>query len=75
MAFRPIRGLTNPGGYPASEHQARHLHRNAEANGLGAAFTKAGGRVLVDLDRLQALLAEQASKAAAQDQQRKSGRR
>lgn len=64
MAFKPIRGYSAPGQFPASEHALRHIHRNASANGLGSAFTKVAGRVLFDPDRLQQLLSERAQAEA-----------
>ena len=64
MAFKLIRGYSAPGEFPASEHQLRHIHRNADANGLASAFTKVAGRVLFDPDRLQQLLAERAQAGA-----------
>ncbi len=62
--FTPIRNYKAPGRYPAREDQARHLFKNRETNGLAEAFTKVGGRVLFDPDRVEALLAEQARTAA-----------
>jgi len=64
MAFRPIRKYKAAGRYPATEHQARHLYRNADNNGLGAAFVRVQGRVLMDPERLEALLTERARQAA-----------
>jgi hypothetical protein len=61
MAFRPIRGYSAPGRYPATEDQARNLFRNLKHNGLAGAFTKVNGRVLINPERLDELLAEQAS--------------
>jgi hypothetical protein len=58
MAWRLIAGYTNPGFYPSSEWQTRHLYAGRERNGLAGAFRKLGGRVLVDPDRLQHLIGE-----------------
>lgn len=63
MPMQPIRGYKAPGRYPATEFSARHLFRNRFENGLAAAFVKLGGRVLLDPDRLDQLLAELASRA------------
>ncbi len=60
MSFVPIRGYTAPGRYPTNENTARHLYRSAATNGLSAAFVKIGGRVLIDPDIIQSLLAAQA---------------
>jgi hypothetical protein len=63
--FIPVRGYEAKGRYPATEDQARHLYRNRTQNGLAPAFTKAGGRVLFDPDRLDQLLANRARGEAA----------
>ncbi len=55
MAFIPVRGFAAPGRYPHSEAALRHIERSGN---FSAAFRRANGRVLVDLDRLQALIAE-----------------
>lgn len=60
MAFRPVRGHNAPGRYPETEWQARHLFRGRDHNGLAAAFTKCGNRVLFDPDKIDAILAERA---------------
>jgi hypothetical protein len=64
VAFIPIRNYQAPGRYPATEHQARHIFRNLEENGLGPAFTKVQGRVLFDPDRLEQLLGKRAEGGA-----------
>ena len=56
MAFKPIRHYQNPDRYPSTEHQLRHIFRNADTNGLGDAFRRVGGRILVDPDRLEELV-------------------
>ena len=60
MAFQPVRAYKARGRYPATEYQVRHLFRNRGDNGLGPAFTKLGGRVLFDPERLEQLLADRA---------------
>ncbi len=69
MAFQPVRNYSKPGTYPDSEHVLRHLYRNRADNKLAPAFTKVQGRVLVDIDRIQSLLAQQA------EQQSKAGKK
>ena len=56
MSFRPIRDYKAPGRYPSTEYQLRHLYRNRKQNGLDAAFSRAGNRVLFDPEHLQRLL-------------------
>lgn len=63
MAFKPVRGHTSPGHYPETEWKARHLFRNRHSNGLAAAFTKCGNRVLFDPDKIEQILAERAAEA------------
>jgi len=58
MPFVPVRKYNDPSRYPSGEYQLRHLAKNADENGLAGAFRKVGGRVLVDPDRLQQLIAE-----------------
>jgi hypothetical protein len=47
------------GAYPSTYWQFVHVHKNASESGLAAAFARVGGRNVVDLDRLDALLAAQ----------------
>lgn len=63
--WRPIRAYRNPGGYPSTEYQLRHLFRNRDKNGLAPAFAQVGVRVLFDPDRLDSLLAGRGEQSAA----------
>ena len=65
MAYKPLRGLSQPNGYPSTEDQARHLFRHRHANGLAPAFVKVQGRVLFDPQRIESILAEQAGRSTA----------
>lgn len=65
MAMRPVRGYVAKDRYPGTESQLRHLFRNRAENGLAAAFSKMGGRVLFDPERLDDILAGKVVKSKA----------